>query len=254
MRSTYRSGTWGRDIKHLKGLFNYGVHLGWLQSNPFQEFKGNSEPNRLRDCYIEPELARQVLEACPDARMRLIFSFGRWGGLRIPSEIVFMTWADIQPDRITIKIPKKTSCSQQERGEFATRLIPCFPEIRRAVEAYRQEVTKCLGRNPAGIEKVFPNLVLTESCSTLLRKELTGILKRSSLPVWPKLFQNLRATRDSELQRMGYPCATVCKWLGHTQKVSEKNYFQVPDFDYPTASRRESPHDSTETTGEKTGE
>ena len=254
MQSTYAVGTWGRRIKHLKGLFNDGIRLGWFEKNPFQDFKGSSETSRSRDFYIGPELACQVLEACPDARMKLIFSFGRWGGLRLPSEIAFMTWADIQPDRITIKIPKKTSLSQQERGEFTTRLIPCFPEIRRAVDEYRRELVQVLEREPAKTEKVFPDLKQSESSAALLRKELTGILKRSGLPVWPKIFQNLRSTRDSELQRMGYPIATVCKWLGHTQQISEKNYFQVPEFDYPAASRRESPRDSDEGTGDHTGE
>ncbi|MDO4856732.1 MAG: site-specific integrase [Thermoguttaceae bacterium] len=244
MQSTYAVGTWGRRIKHMKCLFDDGIRLGWFEKNPFQDFKGNSSANRSRDFYISPELAYQVLNACPDARMKLIFSFGRWGGLRIPSEIAYMTWADIQADWITIKIPKKTSHSQQERGEFTTRLIPCFPEIRRAVDEYRRELVQVLEREPAKTEKVFPELNQSETCATLLRKELTGILKRSGLPVWPKIFQNLRSTRDSELQRMRVPIATVCAWLGHTQQISEKNYFQVPESDYVAASRWESPRKS----------
>jgi len=262
MQSTYQIGTWGRRIKHLKGLFDDGIRLGWFEENPFKNCRGSSETSRSRDFYITPELAKQVLQACPDARMRLIFSFGRWGGLRIPSEIFFMKWEDIQPDRITINIPKKTGKAQQEQGEFATRFIPNFPEIRRAVEAYRQEREKLTGEKIPGTAKVFPDLKGSESCAALLRKQLADILTRAGLPVWPKLFNNLRATRDTELQKMGFPIGTVCEWLGHTQAVSRKYYFQVPDFDYSSASRLESPTTtpgsagdfSGENTGENTGE
>lgn len=43
---------------------------------------------------------------------------------------------------------------------------------------------------------------------------------------------------------MRVPIATVCAWLGHTQQISEKNYFQVPESDYVAASRWESPRKS----------
>jgi len=49
---------------------------------------------------------------------------------------------------------------------------------------------------------------------------------------WEKLFQNLRATRATELVSQGWPEYKVCAWLGHTEAVAKKHYWQVTDDDY----------------------
>ena len=49
---------------------------------------------------------------------------------------------------------------------------------------------------------------------------------------WEKLFQNLRATRATELVSAGWPEYKVCAWLGHTEAVAKKHYWQVTDEDY----------------------
>ena len=53
---------------------------------------------------------------------------------------------------------------------------------------------------------------------------------------WPKLWQNLRSTRATELVGEGWPEYKVCKWLGHTKLVAEKHYWQVTDDDYKKAA------------------
>jgi len=41
------------------------------------------------------ETLNGMLDACPDAEWRLIFALARLGGLRVPSEILCLTWGDI---------------------------------------------------------------------------------------------------------------------------------------------------------------
>lgn len=36
-----------------------------------------------------------MLDACPDAQWRLLFSWAALGGLRIPSKALALTWADV---------------------------------------------------------------------------------------------------------------------------------------------------------------
>ena len=62
------------------------------------------------------------------------------------------------------------------------------------------------------------------------------IIERAGLKPWPKLWQNLRATRATELVSEGWPEYKVCKWMGHTKLVAEKSYWQVTDDDFTQAA------------------
>ena len=45
---------------------------------------------------------------------------------------------------------------------------------------------------------------------------------------WPKLFQNLRSTRETELADQ-FPIQVVCEWIGNTEAVAAKHYLQVTE-------------------------
>ena len=67
-----------------------------IAENPFGEMKGISvRSNRERDYHITREDAAKVIDACPDAQWRLIFALARYGGLRCPSEVLALTWGDV---------------------------------------------------------------------------------------------------------------------------------------------------------------
>jgi len=55
------------------------------------------------------------------------------------------------------------------------------------------------------------------------------ILKRAKIKPWPKLYQNLRSSRSTELVTQGFPAYVVAAWLGHSVKVANKHYNQVTD-------------------------
>lgn len=233
MQKTYRQSTWGRRVKHFKVMFEMAVHAGWISENPFAKLRGSAVVSRSRDFNISPELAQQVLTACPSARWRLLFSFARWGGLRMPSEITFLRWSDIDwtGNRIRICEPKKTRRREQEQGIFSERYIPIFPEIRTALEEFLAETGEKTGEE----DFIFPEFLASPSAGALLRKEFREVLRRAGIPPWPKLFVNLRATRATELQGV-YPIHKVCAWIGHTPEISLKHYTQVTANDFMEAS------------------
>jgi integrase len=72
------------------------------------------------------------------------------------------------------------------------------------------------------------------NAKTNLRTGLLKILKRAGIQPWPKLFQNLRATRSKELRRRFDP-KIVAAWLGHTVDVADRHYYQVNDDDFREA-------------------
>ena len=52
---------------------------------------------------------------------------------------------------------------------------------------------------------------------------------------WPKLFHNLRSTRQTELAE-SYPIHVVCAWLGNTQAVAQNHYLKVVDAHFEKAA------------------
>jgi hypothetical protein len=79
--------------------------------------------------------------------------------------------------------------------------------------------------------KVFPRL----TAETNLRTQLERILKRLQINPWPKLFQNLRASCETELLKT-YPIHVVATWMGHSPKVALQHYAQVTDADFAKAA------------------
>ncbi len=57
----------------------------------------------------------------------------------------------------------------------------------------------------------------------MFRTGLLRILKRAGLTPWPKLFQNMRASRETELLDE-FPIKDVCSWIGNSQAVAMKHY------------------------------
>ena len=54
---------------------------------------------------------------------------------------------------------------------------------------------------------------------------------------WPKLFHNLRASRETDQAKV-YPIHVVCAWIGNTARIAAKHYLQVTE-DYFTLAARE---------------
>lgn len=44
---------------------------------------------------------------------------------------------------------------------------------------------------------------------------------------WPRLFQNLRSSAETELASK-YPLHVATYWIGNTARIAERHYLQVP--------------------------
>ena len=98
-------------ISNTKTLFQDAVNRKLIPSNPFNDLKGTAGANRDRDYFVTHEETYKVINACPDAEWRLIVALARFGGIRIPSELVTLQWSDInwEEDKITIHSEKTAS-------------------------------------------------------------------------------------------------------------------------------------------------
>jgi hypothetical protein len=69
-----------------------------------------------------------------------------------------------------------------------------------------------------------------------LRTTMEKIVKRAGLKPWKRLFHNLRASRQTELENR-FPTHVVCKWLGNSPKIARKHYLKVTDEHFAAAQK-----------------
>jgi len=212
-----------RHCGRAKQFFRAAHRKRLIRENPFADMKGcGVKANASRFYFITLEEAQSVLDACPDAQWRLLFALSRFGGLRCPSEHLALRWGDVDwaRNRITIHSPKT---EHHEGGE--SRQIPLFPELRPYLEQVFEEAEP-------GTEYVITRY---RNDNANLRTQLQRIIHKAGLLPWPKLFQNLRSTRETELAE-SHPIHVVVCWLGNSQAIAAKHYLQVRDEDFDRAA------------------
>lgn len=162
-------------------------------------------------------MATKVLEACPDGEWRLVLALCRYCGLRCPSEVTRLRLSDIdwERNRFLVHAPK----TEHHEGK-ATRWVPIFPELRpyledvwEAAEPGREHFIKFKGD---------------------FGQRMKTIIRKTGLDVWPKLYQNLRSSRQTELEER-FPSHVVCAWLGNSVQVARKHDLQVTDDHFTQA-------------------
>ena len=191
--------------------------------NPFSELKSSVKGNKAREYFVSREEAQKVLDACPDSQWRLIFALARYGGLRCPSEILALKWSDVdwERGRMLIHSPK----TEHHEGREC-RMVPLFPEL----VPYLREVFE---QAEPGTEYVITRY---GEHNSNLRTQFQRIIHKAGLKPWPKLFQNLRSTRETELAER-WPEHVVCAWIGHSRVVARKHYLQVTDEHFEQAAQ-----------------
>ena len=202
-----------------KQFFRAAQRRRLIAENPFADQKAvGVRANKSRDYFLTAADARKVLDACPDAEWRLIFALSRFGGLRCPSEHLALRWGDVDWDRgrLTVHSPK----TEHHEGK-ATREVPIFSELRPHLEAAWEQAAE-------GAEFIINRY---RHAGQNLRTTFQKIIRRAGLTPWPKLFQNLRSTRETELA-LKHPIHVVVAWLGNTQAVALRHYLQVTDADF----------------------
>jgi integrase len=204
-----------RLCSRAKQFFRAALRQKLISENPFADMKrlavGASSDERIK--FIDRAKVGAVLAACPDDEWRAIFALARYGGLRCPSEIALLKWDHIDWAKGEIMV----TCVKTKHHEGRDiRVIPFFPELKVILEAWRANA-------PADCEFVITR---ARSGKTNLRTQLERIIRAAKMKPWPKLFQNLRSSRETELME-DYPIQVVCAWMGNTPKVATKHYLQV---------------------------
>ncbi len=83
---------------------------------------------------------------------------------------------------------------------------------------------------------LLPHLRLLSNPYTQFKR----FVKKAGLVPWPKLWQNLRSTRETELmENKDFSLQAVCQWIGNSPVVALKHYAQVREHKFHIATGSE---------------
>jgi integrase len=195
-------------------FFNYAIKAKLISSNPFDGLPATVHGNESRQFFITMDVFKQVIESCPSIEWEAIVALSRIGGLRCPSETLRLRWEDVDFANGRIRIHASKTEHHKDAG---IRDCPMFVELRPYLEQLA-ELAKCRGAKTS--DPVIANLRGSEA---YLRTSFLKILKKAGIMPWPKVFHNLRASRETELLD-DFPIKDVCSWIGNSQAVAMKHY------------------------------
>lgn len=205
-----------RHIGCARQFFKSARRHKMIRRNPFLDLKASLVETPDRMYFVTAADTYKVLDACPDVEYRLIVALARFGGLRTPSETFALEWQHVnwEAGRITIPSPKT-----EHHAGHESRVIPIFPELRPYLEAVWDSPTS------EGAKYVITSY---RDAKKNLRTRFERVIQRAGLKPWPRLFQNLRSSRETELGDL-FPIQVVVSWIGNSERVARKSYLQVTE-------------------------
>lgn len=210
--------TVARRIIACRTMWRRAIRWKHADENPFEGIKAGHQANDARKQFIPPAAIDAIIDECPDLEWRVIIALARYGGLRTPSETFALRWRDIDWARgmITVRVAKLEHIER-----LARRTVPLFPQLRKHLSDLWDSL------EAGGPEYV---IVRNRLDGMNLRTQFERLIARAGQTPWPRLFHNLRASRESELMRE-YDLATVCKWIGNSPAIAATHYATSIDLD-----------------------
>lgn len=205
-------------------FFEAAIEGGLLTKNPFAKIPKSSQGNVSRQFFVSQAVAEKCIEEAPSVDWRTIIALARYGGVRCPSEIAGLKWSDVNLPAGVMTIHSPKTAHHKSKG---IRQTPIFPELRPYLDAAWDAAKD-------GAVYVVPSV---KSGDKNLGTQFARMVKRAGFVPWPRLFQNLRASRQTELLAE-YPAKDVTTWLGNTQAVAIKHYAMAQDSVFERAAKQ----------------
>lgn len=214
--------TVAKRVHVARAIFKRAVRWGLIPTNPFGELRAGSQSNPDRAFYVTGETVRAILDVCPDPQWRAIVALSRFAGLRCPSEVAALRWADVnwERGRLTVRSPKTAG-----HEGHAVRVVPIGPEL-------RPILMDLFERSELGVDAVVPRL---RDPKVNLRTTFGKLIVKAGERPWPRLFHNMRASCATDWVER-FPAHVVAGWLGHSPLIAAKHYLQTRDAHFDMAA------------------
>ena len=225
LRGKYAQATAARTLKRIKQLFARAVKDKVTDANPFDGIRPGGMSNSARLLYIPSADIRKVIETAPNGEWLVVIALARYAGLRIPSELVGLSWADVSWDtlRLVVRSPKL-----ERSTSGGIRVVPILPEL-------LPHLQDAFDAANEGETMVVPSLGRVGSGN--LRTSMRRTIARAGLVPWERTFQNLRSSFVIDLHER-FPAHVASRWAGHTDKTALAHYLNVLDDHFDRASGR----------------
>lgn len=236
LKAEFSGATVAMYIKKARQFFADAIDRDIITKNPFAKLSAPSQVNSSRNRYIPAADINDVIEICPDSEWACIFALARFGGLRTPSETHELKWTDIDW-RAAIMVVRSPKTEHIEGKE--SRKVPIVVELMVCLEAAYYSA-------PEGA-----TYIVTKHRGENLRTMGEKLIERAGLTQWPRLYQNLRASCETDFASK-HPLHVACEWIGNTEMVAARHYLGITADDYAKATGKalqKAQQSPTETTG-----
>ncbi len=199
-----------RRCGRAKALWKEAIRRRYAIENPFADIVTHTRGNKARQHFVTADVAYDCIEAAPCLDWRTIIALCRFGALRCPTEVVNLAWTDVNlPEGFMVL--RQPKVEHHEGG--GVRVCPIFPELSPYLEAAWDAA-------PEGAVHVINRYRRhDQNLGTTFKK----IVERAGHKPWPKLLQNLRASRETELLAR-FPAKDVTEWCGNSIAVAMDHY------------------------------
>ena len=111
------------------------------------------------------------------------------------------------------RLTARSTKTEHRTGDHAVRVVPICPEL-------RLMLAEAFERAEPGESLIVPMVART---TVNLRTPFERIITKAGHEPWPRLFQNLRTSCETDCVEK-YPPHVVAEWLGHSPKVAAQHY------------------------------
>lgn len=205
-----------------KQFFQWAVRERLLLGSPAGQLSSRFVPSE-RLAEVPAAAVERLCEASPDAELAIALRLARWGGLRA-AEILRVRVSDVDAEGRSIRVVDK----KREHSGHGVRTVPIFPELECVIVAAH-------GRLPSPTRDGLLMPGLGSLTTSAMGQRADRLCESLGIAAWPRFWQNMRATRESELMDL-FSLKDVCKWIGNSPAVAMRHYAMVRKQEFDRAS------------------
>ena len=208
----YAKATVSKRIGIVKTIFHYAEKIGWIDRNPFRFLKSGDSTNPDKLEYVPREKLLKVVETAP-LYWRMIMLFGRFCGVRGPSELYRMEWGDIHLSTAEENGWIAVRTKKNERHGRTFRVVPLPSVLEKHLIRWAEQARE-------GEKLLFPGMEKDTNFPVMVEK----LIVKAGLPVWKNPWYNLRKSFCSDLLPVVKDITTCEQITDHSYTVAAKHY------------------------------